>query len=115
MATTQIIYWALLFTPIFTKQNGKERALNPFKALSFDLYVSEKMSVNNLLDTFIKHKAHLFLVTDEFGQTAGVVSLEDAIETLPGREIVDETDKVVDLQELARRKYRERLRDDKQN
>lgn len=75
--------------------------------------VSEKMSVQSLLDTFIKQKAHLFLVNDEFGQTAGVVSLEDAIETLLGREIVDETDKVEDMQELARSKYRERLREGK--
>jgi len=75
--------------------------------------VSEKMSVNSLLDTFIKQNAHLFMVADEFGQTAGVVSLEDAIETLLGREIVDETDKVADLQELARSKYRNRLREDK--
>jgi CBS domain containing-hemolysin-like protein len=75
--------------------------------------VSEKISVQVLLDTFIKQKAHLFLVTDEFGQTAGVVSLEDAIETLLGREIVDESDKVADMQELARSNYRKRLRSDK--
>jgi len=84
------------------------------KEIAIPLFsVSEKMSVQNLLDTFIKQKAHLFLVNDEFGQTAGVVSLEDAIETLLGREIVDETDKVEDLQELARSKYRERLREEK--
>lgn len=75
--------------------------------------VSEKMSVQALLDAFIKQHAHLFLVNDEFGQTAGVVSLEDAIETLLGREIVDETDRVEDMQELARTKYRERLREEK--
>lgn len=74
------------------------------------IHVSEKMSVQSLLDAFIKQRKHLFLVTDEFGQTAGVVSLEDAIETLLGREIVDETDEVEDLQALARSKYRNRLR-----
>lgn len=73
-------------------------------------HVSEKMSVQSLLDAFIKQQGHLFLVTDEFGQTAGVVSLEDAIETLLGREIMDETDAVEDLQALARSKYRNRLR-----
>jgi CBS domain containing-hemolysin-like protein len=72
--------------------------------------VSEKLSVHNLLDLFIKRNAHLFLVEDEFGQTAGVVTLEDAIETLLGREIIDERDVTDDMQALAKRKYRERLR-----
>ena len=75
--------------------------------------VSEKLPVQQLLDLFIKHRAHLFLVEDEFGQIAGIVTLEDAIETLLGREIIDESDTVVDMQELARDKYRERLRADR--
>ena len=80
-----------------------------------DLFrVSEKLPVQNLIDLFIRQKAHLFLVEDEFGQTVGVVSLEDAIETLLGREIVDERDTVEDLQELARTRYRDRLREEKQ-
>lgn len=74
--------------------------------------VSEKLPVQQLLDLFIKHRAHLFLVEDEFGQTAGIVTLEDAIETLLGREIVDESDTIEDMQELAKTKYRERLRKD---
>lgn len=76
--------------------------------------VPEKLPVQQLLDKFIKNQAHLFLVEDEFGQTAGIVTLEDAIETLLGREIVDESDPVEDMQELARGKYRERLRAVKQ-
>ena len=76
--------------------------------------ISEKLPVQQLLDMFIKHHAHLFLVEDAFGQTSGVVTLEDAIETLLGREIVDESDVVEDMQELAKDKYRERLRQDRQ-
>ena len=72
--------------------------------------VSEKLPVHNLLDMFIKHHMHLFIVEDEYGQTSGIVTLEDVIETLLGREIVDESDTVVDMQQLARAKYRERLR-----
>ena len=72
--------------------------------------VSEKLPVQQLLDLFIRQKAHLFLVEDEFGQNAGIVTLEDAIETLLGREIVDESDLVPDMQALARDKYRDRLR-----
>jgi len=75
-------------------------------------HVSEKLPVQQLLDMFIKHRAHMFLVEDEFGQTAGIVTLEDAIETMLGREIVDESDTTEDMQELAKKKYRERLRQD---
>ena len=64
-----------------------------------------------LLDLFLKRKERLFLVEDEYGQTAGVVTIEDAVETLLGREIMDESDKVEDMQQLARSTYRERLRD----
>ena len=78
------------------------------------LRVSEKLPVQQLLDMFIKNHVHLVLVEDEFGQTSGVVTLEDAIETLLGREIVDESDLVEDMQELAKGKYRERLRQEKQ-
>jgi CBS domain containing-hemolysin-like protein len=76
--------------------------------------VSEKLPVQLLIDMFIKKRAHLFLVEDEFGQTAGIVTLEDSIETLLGREILDESDTVEDMQALARGKYRQRLRQTKQ-
>jgi len=77
------------------------------------LRVSEKLPVQLLLDYMLKNHVHLCLVEDEFGQTSGIVTLEDAIETLLGREIIDESDTVEDMQKLAREKYRERLRDDK--
>jgi len=72
--------------------------------------VSESLPVLNLLDIFIKRNEHIFIVEDHFGQTAGVVSLEDAIETFLGREIVDESDQVEDLQKLAKENYRQRLK-----
>lgn len=77
--------------------------------------VSEKLPVQQLLDLFIKNKAHLFMVEDEFGQITGIVTLEDAIETLLGREIVDESDVFEDMQELAKGKYRDRLRKEKRS
>jgi len=90
--------------------HGAESVSNYVKPIN---RVSEKLPVQKLLDMFIKNRVHLFLVEDEFGQTAGIVTLEDAIETLLGREIIDESDTVEDMQELARGKYRERLRTNK--
>ena len=72
--------------------------------------VSEDFPVHQLLDMFIKSREHIFLVEDEYGQTAGIVTLEDAIETMLGKEILDETDKIEDLQEFAKEKYRDRSR-----
>jgi len=77
--------------------------------------ISEKLPIQQLLDTFIKNRVHLVLVEDEFGQNAGVVTLEDAIETLLGREIIDESDAIADMQELAKNKYRKRLRENRKN
>ena len=90
------------------------RGAEPVKSCAKEiLRVSEKLPVYQLLDLMLKNRVHLCLVEDEFGQNSGIVTLEDAIETLLGREIVDESDAVEDMQKLARDRYRERLRDDK--
>lgn len=67
-------------------------------------FVPEGMQGHSLLSTFLVQRAHLFGVVDEFGSVLGVVTLEDVLEALLGREIVDETDTTVDLQEAARRR-----------
>lgn len=64
--------------------------------------VPENISVSTLFDMFIRMKMHLFIVQDEYGQTSGVVTLEDALETLLGIEIVDEMDQVTAMQEFAK-------------
>ena len=52
-----------------------------------------------------KTRQHLSIVKDEFGTLVGLVSMEDMFETLLGHEIIDESDKVVDMQEYARQKF----------
>lgn len=64
--------------------------------------VPEQMKVAQALEQFIEHDSQLFQVVDEFGGTAGIITLEDTIESLLGAEIVDETDTVADMQVLAR-------------
>lgn len=70
--------------------------------------VPESKSVASTLEEFIKRRVHLFLVVDEYGGTAGIITLEDAIETLLGVEIVDELDSVADLRKLAVEQWEKR-------
>ena len=67
------------------------------------LFVPENVRGDKLLQVFQKNRRHLAVVIDEFGGVAGVVTLEDVLETLTG-EIVDETDTIADLQAEARRR-----------
>ena len=100
----------LLLVDLLEAMVAEKKTLKVGELATSVLRVSEKLSVQKLLDVFIKKRAHLFLVEDEFGQVTGVVTLEDAIETLLGREIVDERDSIVDMQELAKKRFRDRLR-----
>ena len=71
--------------------------------------VPETNSVAQVLDEFIAKQDHIFLVIDEYGGTAGLITLEDTVETLLGIEILDESDRVADLRQLARRRYQSQL------
>ena len=67
-------------------------------------FVLETLTLDRVLRMFLELRQHLFVVIDEFGGLEGVVTLEDVLEELIGQEIVDETDVVVDLRELAHRR-----------
>lgn len=73
--------------------------------------VPETISVSAVLDQLIHRNEHVFVVADEYGTTVGLVTLEDAIETLLGVEIVDEFDSVADLREFALQQWKKRKRD----
>ena len=66
------------------------------------LTIQTDESVDLALDRFLGSKQQILAVLDEFGGTAGVVTMEDVIETLLGEEIVDELDEHEDMRELAR-------------
>ncbi len=68
----------------------------------------ETKTVYDAFELLITHRLHIIMIVDEYGGMAGIVTLEDILETLLGLEIMDEKDKQVDMQEHARKLWRKR-------
>jgi CBS domain containing-hemolysin-like protein len=88
------------------KQDSKlEEIMHPIHT------IHQNHSISMTLDEFIKRREHMFLAVDDYGSTMGLVTLEDAIETLLGVEIMDETDDVEDMRKLALERWEKRKAD----
>ena len=74
--------------------------------LSYD----EETPVGDVWEEMLKGKEHIAQVRNEYGLFLGVVTMEDIIETIIGREIVDESDTIVDMQAYAREKWQKELK-----
>jgi len=74
------------------------------------LAVKESFPIPDLFNHFTAKREHIAIVLDDFGGTAGLVTMEDVIETLLGLEIVDEQDNASDMQALARKQWEQRAR-----
>ena len=70
--------------------------------------IPETASISSLFEFLLEKREHILLVVDEYGGIEGVVTLEDLIETLLGLEIVDESDKTIDMRALARAQWKKR-------
>lgn len=64
-------------------------------------FVVESETVDDVLELLLEHQQHMLVVMDEFGGFAGVITLEDVMEEILGKEIVDEFDQVEDMRQLA--------------
>lgn len=95
---------------VMTKKIFKQALIDDTVPLSYiqkDIFaINENLPVSKALSLFIKKKEHMFLVYDSYDQTEGIVTLEDCVETVLGVEIVDESDSVEDMRELAKQKMR---------
>ena len=75
------------------------------------LSFQENESVGTIWEKLLEKKEHISIIIDEYGTFRGIVTLEDVIVTMLGKEIVDETDEVVDMQELAKEQWEEAQKD----
>jgi CBS domain containing-hemolysin-like protein len=60
----------------------------------------------NAWEEMLTKKEHISVVSDEYGGMDGIATLEDIIETLLGFEIVDEKDRVDDMQKFAMERWK---------
>ena len=83
----------------------------PLSSLKRELLITQaQTSIQHLFNILIEKRAHIAVVTDEFGNTVGVITMEDLIETLLGLEIMDESDSIADMQHLARKNWERRAK-----
>jgi CBS domain containing-hemolysin-like protein len=72
------------------------------------LVVTKNLSIPDLFEEMMREKEQVALAVDDFGGMAGIVTVEDVLETLLGMEIVDEFDSAQDMQAFARERWKRR-------
>lgn len=73
--------------------------------------VPDSQGIHDVFNNFLENQEQIALVVDEFGGMAGIVTMEDLIETLLGTEIIDEYDDVADMRAVAKRKWKAHVRE----
>ena len=74
------------------------------------IVIDRNLPIPTLFEKLVESRNHMALVVDEYGSVSGLVTMEDVIETLLGLEIMDESDNVSDLQNLARKSWEARAK-----
>lgn len=101
---------SILFTKdLIGYQLESNSKLNIFGRYENHITISENEKLDTVLNKLMLSKGHMALVYDEFGVFNGLVTLEDIIEEILRIEIMDEVDKVADLQQYAKEKFTEKL------
>lgn len=94
-----VIHQRDFFVMIRTKGQTMEDIIKPA------IFVSESIKISKLIKHLQKSQAHMAIVTDEYGGTKGIVTMEDILEELVG-EIWDEHDDVVeDMEKISETEY----------
>ena len=64
----------------------------------------DSLTLFSMWEKLLDKKEHIALIVDEYGGVDGIVTMEDIVETLLGFQIVDERDKIIDLQQYDRKR-----------
>jgi len=76
--------------------------------------VTKNTSVSEVWDKLLRNREQLAAIIDEYGTFQGIITLEDIIETIFGLEIIDESDEVTDMQQYARERWQQRVKNHKE-
>lgn len=68
------------------------------------VFIPENATASDALQSFLKNHQQLGIVVDEYGSVAGVLTMEDVMESILGQEIFEHDDVAIDMRELARKK-----------
>lgn len=71
---------------------------------------SPEAKLQDVLSAMLIDHNHMALVVDQLGNWIGIITLEDIIETIIGKEIVDETDTITDMQKYAKLQWLNRCK-----
>jgi CBS domain containing-hemolysin-like protein len=93
---------------VFEKLAEKETGLKLQDICREIVIGNEFQTIMSLWEVLLEKKEHIALIVDEYGGMAGIVTLEDIIESILGLQIVDERDKIVDMQQFAKKRWNER-------
>lgn len=69
-------------------------------------YIRQDHTLPQALAAFLSTHHHMFIVINEFRETVGILTLEDTLESLIGRRIIDEFDAHDDMRAVAERNAR---------
>ena len=103
----------IVLTKKIFKQDIEDKNVSLSKIKKEMFAINENVPVSKALDLFIAKKDHMFLVTDNYDQTDGIITLEDCVETILGVEIMDESDTTEDMRELAKLKMKQKRKEKK--
>ncbi len=72
------------------------------------VFVHEHEYLDVVFNRFLKMRKHLFVVLNEFDDVTGIITVEDILEEIVGSEIVDETDRHVDMRARAKKRAKKK-------